>query len=111
MQDTAKHSGLGWLKSEGISIKIPGFCTVDLRKRPLLVARNFSRCLWAFQMQKCFSQREYWIFPRGNAVTGVLEELKRLGEIWILGQYQTSVGVSSGDCFRALPCLDPRAGR
>lgn len=105
MQDTAKHSGLGWLKSEGISIKIPGFCTVDLRKRPLLVARNFRRCLWAFQMQRCKR-----VFPRGNIVTGVLEELKRLGEIWILGQYQTSVGVSSGDCFRALPCLDPRAG-
>lgn len=106
MQDTAKHSGLGWLKSEGISIKIPEFCTVGLRKRPLLVARKFSRCLWAFQMQRCKRA-----FPRGNIVTGVLEELKRLGKIWILGQYQTSVSVSSGDCFRALPCLDPRAGR
>lgn len=53
LQDAAKHSGLGWLKGEGISIKIPGFSIVDLKKRPLLEAMNFSRCFWAFQMQRC----------------------------------------------------------
>lgn len=105
LQDTAKHSGLGWLKGEGSSIKIPGFSTVDLKKRPLLVAMNF-RCFWAFQMQRCKC-----VVPSGNIFIGMLQELKRLGEIWIVGQYQTSVGVSSGDCFRVLPCLDPRAGQ
>lgn len=38
-------------------------------------------------------QRCKCVVPRGNIFTGMLQELKRLGEIWIEGHDQISVGV------------------